>query len=451
MNLIAAYSIHFLVTVGCIGALTYACRPQTEASLRRTVLVMAPVAALFCLAQMSVPNAANTFNDFTLAYFPAGQAVLQGKEELAAVLAGGKFVNLPVIAWLFAPFAVVSEHNAAILFTFVGIAAAVAGWSALVKVADLNARNAAILALLFAANGPIFYSIKMGNTSHIVLLFLVLTMLLLRTEKQFLAGMILGFAGAIKLPLLLLPAYFALRGRWRVAIGSGVTIGSILLLSIVLFDWQMLMQWYEKCVAPFAKHPMPAYNVQSIHAAVLRIGSDISSLHLWEPQPMPRGAEIAAKGLVLALLATGVVTVTRNRWWPVRKDSVAHQYMADELEFLMVLVIALVISPLSWVHYYCWLLIPAALLVERKHHLRGDRISVAMGWLGLAIASQPVVIPYFGNPAWREAFFRGPQSHFLVGAILILGALVRARWITPLQDSSVDLQTPVAKLHSPLQ
>ena len=32
---------------------------------------------------------------------------------------------------------------------------------------------------------------------------------------------------------------------------------------------------------------------------------------------------------------------------------------------MIVITLALVASPLSWSHYYCWLLIPAAFLLDR--------------------------------------------------------------------------------------
>ena len=450
VDTIKVYSAHLLITVLGFLAVAYAARPGLSVAVRRIIFVMAPATVLLALAHFSVPKGASVYNDFTLAYYPAGQAVLDGRDALAAVLKGGGFVNLPAMAWLFAPLALLSQVNAIALFTLVGIAATVAGWSLLAEAADLDTKRAGLLFMLFAANGPIFYSIRMGNTSHVVLLILVLAMLLLRSGRQLLAGALIGLAGIIKLPLLLLPAYFALRGRWRVAFGSGAVVGSVVVLSVVLFDWQLLVQWYERCVEPFAEHPMAAYNVQSIHAALLRFNSGLDAVHLWEPQPLSSWAATTSMVLTFLLLTAAGVAVAKGRIW-AKSSRLAHAgHRADELEFLLMLVLALLLSPMSWVHYYCWLLIPAAFLLNARHHFQADRASIVMAWLGLGLASFPVVIPYFSHTEWREYFFRTAQSHFLFGAILMFGALLRARLLlTPSEPVHGNLATPESQLAGP--
>src|SRR5262245_15737269 len=74
-------------------------------------------AAHIALWQFSEP--AVIFSDFFKAYYPAGAAVLnQGPNPPWSPVEGAAltFVNLPILAWLFAPLARLSESDAAWTF-----------------------------------------------------------------------------------------------------------------------------------------------------------------------------------------------------------------------------------------------------------------------------------------------------------------------------------------------
>ncbi len=70
------------------------------------------------------------FWDFVLCYYPAGEAVVRGDmatlTELYQRVVQG-FVNMPAIAWLFAPFSLLAAKHAAVVFTLLGIAASAGG------------------------------------------------------------------------------------------------------------------------------------------------------------------------------------------------------------------------------------------------------------------------------------------------------------------------------------
>ena len=62
------------------------------------------------------------------------------------------------------------------MFLAVGIPAALTAWALLVRLARLDATKAALLLFLFMINGPMVNSLREGNTTHFLLLLLVLAL-----------------------------------------------------------------------------------------------------------------------------------------------------------------------------------------------------------------------------------------------------------------------------------
>jgi len=94
-----------------------------------------------------------------------------------------------------------------------------------------------------------------------------------------------------------------------------------------------------------------------------------------------------------------------------------------------VLNLALVMSPLSWVHYYLLLLVPAALLMGGR--LPADGKPPAPRWLvygGLMLASMPIAIPDLDETPLGPLVARTAVSVWLFGGLLMLGGLMRAAW-----------------------
>ena len=96
------------------------------------------------------------------------------------------FVNIPILAWLFVPLALLGELTA--------------GWavsrarrcrrrprpmSCCCGSATSTSPTAAMLALSFLANGPLVNSLREGNTTHFILLLLVVALLLWRAGAEY--------------------------------------------------------------------------------------------------------------------------------------------------------------------------------------------------------------------------------------------------------------------------
>jgi hypothetical protein len=375
----------------------------------------------------SDPPAGFLFSDFLIAYYPAGQAVLEDPQRLEGLLEKGVrgFVNLPVVAWLFAPLAALPQGAAILVFTLLGVAAAVAAWWLLCRVARLGVRESCLLGLLFAANGPLLYSLKEGNTSHLVLLGLVAGLALLRDGRHAAAGAVLGACAVIKPPLALFGLYFLLR-RDRAGLAGFASAGAgAVLASLLLAGWTLNLHWFEFSVLKFSTQWLAAYNVQSLPAFVLRLAPDSQQfLHEWTAIP-----EIGAgQRLAGNLLRAAVVLSAAVAWWRAPAFAgadPAREAKRRDLQFLLVVCLALVASPLSWSHYYAWLLVPAAFILG-PHGLRDGRWPQALACIAIVLATALVRPLAFGDGALAAAYRAFGVSHLLLAGLLAFG-LVAAR------------------------
>src|SRR5215510_10295447 len=110
-------------------------------------LVLSGLAAHLALWQISEP--AFLFSDFFKAYYLAGEAVLA--DEVTLLYREGAevtFVNMPILAFLFAPLARLDDVAAGWIFLALGLTAAIASWALLVRIGRHSASSAALLAFI---------------------------------------------------------------------------------------------------------------------------------------------------------------------------------------------------------------------------------------------------------------------------------------------------------------
>ena len=205
-----------------------------------------------------------------------------------------------------------------------------------------------MLALSILASGPLVNSLREGNTTHFILLLLVVALLLWRAGAEYAAGLVLGLCALFKLPLMLFGLYVLLRGRWRVVAGGATTIGGAVLLSLAVFGLQINIDWYRNCIEPFVGGVMPAFNVQSIDGFLARLETGPALLMEWTPLAASLWHKIVRSIVLSAMFILAFVAMVRGD----RSAPGARPFERDALEFSIVLVLAVVTSPVSWSHYY---------------------------------------------------------------------------------------------------
>ncbi len=322
------------------------------------------------------------------------------------------------------PLAPLGEVDAAWVFLALGAVATIASFILLLRLGTFQATGAAILALSFLANGPLVNSLREGNTTHFILLLLVIALVLWRAGAEYSAGLVLGLCAMFKLPLLLLAVHFLLRRRWRIVAGGATMIAAIALSSLLVFGLEINLGWYRCCIEPFLGNVMPAFNVQSIDGFLFRLETGQSGLREWTPLATPMWHKVGRGLLLAAMFAFAFWAIYRSSRPAAAKQS-GPPSDRDYLEFALVLTLAVVTSPVSWTHYYAMLLLPWGLYL-------GGRLSVpddpATRWLmhgGFVLTALPVIILPL-EPDWIGAIAsRTVVSAWLFGGLLMLAALLR--------------------------
>jgi hypothetical protein len=300
-----------------------------------------------------------------------------------------------------------------------------------------EARNAApLLLFLGLVNGPMINSLREGNTTHIILLLLVLAFVLWRSGWDFVAGLLLGLCALIKLPLLLFGAYYVLRGKWRVALGGITSIATAVLLSLADYGLQGNIAWYKDSVEPFLGGVIPAFNVQSIDGFLIRLSTGEARLHDWDPMVPDTLHKVIRNILFLLVYGSAIWLGWRaSRAGPM--PAVDGRLSAcDTLEFVLVITVAIITSPISWTHYYLLLLIAWGLYLGDRLPVPSDRTTRWLMWSSLVLTSLPVVIPQHSPGLLTEVLARTAVSAWFFGGLLMLAALLRALWKLVPSDTS---------------
>ena len=183
-----------------------------------------------------------------------------------------------------------------------------------------------------------------------------------------------------------------------------------------MFGVQSHRDWVDVCVLPFMTGIVPAFNVQSVDGFLMRLETGDTLLRVWEPVARPhfvalaRLAVIAALGLALlrAVLPDG------------RKPN-------DEIDLAILLVLALLTSPLSWTHYYLLLLLPAAVLAQHAGRATLPRPVLLLAGIGFLLAAMPVVDIAEMLPSAAAITSRTIVSAWFFGGLAVYAALLLVR------------------------
>ncbi len=406
-------------------------RVALAGSGRGSLWLVLPGAIAFVVLWL-ISEPAQLFSDFYKAYYPTAEMLLlRGPRATwpSDELCVSGFANLPILAWAFVPLVRLGQGGGAWLFFAAGAAAVFGAWALLVRSARPGTQCGAAVLLLFLVNGPLVNSLREGNTTHFVLFLLVVALLLWRSDREYLAGLVLGLGAVMKLPLLLYGAYFIVRRRWRVVAGGATMVAAAALLSVAVFGIDINIGWYEYCVEPFVGGAIPAFNVQSVDGFLVRLSTGDTRLRDWDPVELSTAHRVARAFIMLTLFAGAFWLIRRaDRCQPM--PAMAGKLGArDLIEFALVLVLAIVTSPISWTHYYLLLLLPWGLYLGGNLHLPDDAITRRLMYGSIVLTSLPVVIPPIELGAWSGLAARTVVSAWLAGGLFMLSALARGAWL----------------------
>lgn len=377
------------------------------------------------------------FSDFFKAYWVAGEHLWNGGLSAAyPFTVRGNWSNLPILAWPFALLVPLGKAAAGWTFLAIGLGVTLAAWALLARLAGLRGAGAAFLLFLFLINGPLVNSLREGNSTHFLLFFMVVGVWLWQMQRDYAAGLALGICAAVKPPLMLIGIYFLARRRWGIVAGGATTIGLAVLLSLAVFGLAGHLLWYEDAIKPYLGHAVPAFNVQSIDGFLIRLSTGAGELLYWGPiEPTPLH-KMARYGLLASLLGGVVWLMLRaERKQLISPATGSGATGQDLLQFSMVLIIAFLISPASWTHYYLLFLLPLGLYLGGRLPLPDDAATRWLFWPGYALASLPVIMPAMDPDSdaprslLAEIAARTIVSAWFFGALLMLACLARGAWL----------------------
>lgn len=230
--------------------------------------------------------------------------------------------------------------------------------------------------LIALAWEPMFDSIGLGQLNEIVLLCLAVSYWAWLRNHEWVLGVSISVAIAVKLIPGLPVGYLLLRRRWRAVL-------IICLVTAVLMIFTCMIIPLNECTA-FVFDILPAisrgssyhYN-QTLNGFGMRL---LSSYAVWdqtglEPnRPMIRS--IASVGSVFLIS----LTVLALRPWVHSRQLSIH---SRSLGFGLMIILMLLVSPITWWHYYVWTVVSLASILQPEvwRTLRRSHIL----WLGISL------------------------------------------------------------------
>ena len=369
----------------------------------------------------SVPS--DTFWDFLNAYYLAGKAAWHNDHGLLRDLIGRGhtgFVNIPIVAYALAPLGALPPLLAALVMTIVGLALTLATWFMLVRLARLEVREQWLLGFLFLANGPLINGIKWGNLSYYILPALAGGLLLLRMGRSGWAGVLLGLAAVIKPPLALFGIFFLLRRDWRGLFGFACVGLLTILASLVVFGWADNLYWFEHCIVGYSQNWLATAAVQSVCAFILRFEAGARMVGFF-PQAPSQGQKLLAQLITLAIFLFAALAAMRP-FTPGKDLTEADKELRRDLQYLLILCVCLISSPLNWAHYYAWLLIPTAYFLAAQARASFPRGARRVGWAAIAMVTPLVGLAWTGPQGPLMVLYRCLfVSHLFIGGLLFVG------------------------------
>ncbi len=337
--------------VGVVGAAGRRWAAAMVVTMAATVLLLWNLA----LGQMMAHGLA--MNDFGRFYcsavdFLAG-APMYGPTPATAMMIAGRPLQLwnlnpPHAHLLVLPLALLSPRAALALWALVSvICAGLAMRLALTEcglVLTARQRGLALVGLLaFAATGAI---VATGQLAWLLMLPMTLAWRAARRSRWMVAAAWLGLAMSVKLFLILFLAYLVRRGQRRAALVAACTAAGCFATGVAVFGVAAHVDWLRALGS--VTWQWAAMNA-SVSGFVTRLFGDCP--YFTAAAPLPGVVRPLSLGLGAVIAALTLVAIGRSSG----RAAVNH-------DFVLLLLGALLVSPLGWV-YYWWLALPPMIAV----------------------------------------------------------------------------------------
>ncbi len=260
----------------------------------------------------------------------------------------------------------------------------------------------------------IWSSYHIGQPNLVLLALMVGAFVALRAKREIAAGSLIAAAAAIKAFPVLAIIYLVYRRYWKAAVSLVATLVFLILILPAPFRgferaWHDLEKWSAGMLkyseATVGQRPMRSYTWknQSLIGVGNRLLRHVDADAASAPhQPVyvnfadlkfpVVNAIIISVALVLGILFIAAM---------LRRDVRTPE--SDAIEFVLLLLLMLMITPLSFGYFYSWLMLPFAVITQRA---LVERVSSILWWCVPALALLAVGIPFpRGAQLYGNTFF----------------------------------------------
>ena len=435
-----------IVVTNAFGALDK--RLNSAPGLRSLLLIFIAAAAVFSALPLLHYFRGGHLFDYKL-WYDTGQQVLAGQEIF--FFRSGKYDFMyPLPCALFLGGASLLGQGG-LIFLLVAINSVAWFYSAKLSatLATANGRTTNLWVYVLPSLLVIVYiwsTYHLGQPNLVLLALMLGAFVALRAEREIIAGGLIAIAAAIKAFPVMAIVYLLYRRYWTAAASLVVALVFLLLIlpaPLRGFDraWRGLEKWSAGMLkyseVGIAQRPKRSYTwknqslVGVTNRLLRRVGADVAS-----PQHDPVYVNFAdLKFSVVNVIVIAVALALGTMFIAVMPQRGMRTPESDAIEFALLLLLMLMITPLSFGYFFCWLMLPFAVMTQRVLAGKGS----AMLWSGL---------PALVLLALGLIFPRGAQLYgntFFATLLLFIGLsidLLRCRQ----QDREVQL---VGDLNSP--
>jgi hypothetical protein len=292
----------------------------------------------------------------------------------------------------------------------------------------------------------IWSSYHLGQPNLVLLALLLGSFVALRANRETVAGLLIAIAVAIKAFPVLAIFYLVYRRYWTAAASL---VGALVILVFILpaplrgFEraWRDLEKWSAGMLkyseATVGQRPMRSYTWknQSLVGVSNRLLRHVDADFASAPhQPVyvnfaNLNFSVVNAIIVTVTLALGILFIA------VMPQRAMRTAESDAIEFALLLLLILMITPLSFGYFYSWLILPLAVVTQRVLIGKG---SIFLWWSVSALALLALAIP----------FPRGAQLYgnvFFATLLLFLGLSIELLHFKPqagCTQTAADFRSP---------
>ncbi len=342
-----------------------------------------------------------------------------------------RWVYLPAYLWIFRPLASLDFPTASRVWLAINALLTLACFWLLYSArrlpalsGQLKAWRMAWFAFLVLTFQPMLSNLWHGQVTALIFACFCLSYWLLHRNRSLAAGLVLGLIVPFKFYPALFVLYFVWRQNWRFVAGALSGALGIMVISLLTVGWEGNVAYFRMVLSELGGGGIPAFNNESISGFLLHAFTD-GDVFSWLDIEVPLW--LTALRVVLVLLMIGAVLFAMKR----RPSTTLDPVSAQDLDLALIIFVMLLVSPITWYHYYMWLLLPLAVLFD--YLLLAPRLNTRhIVWLavayGLIVFEGIVVLRPLAAQSLQDVWIlRLLLSQSFFGAVLLLGLTLKLR------------------------